>query len=189
MNNKLKAAKYGYIVISVLIGVFGITLIAIPKLKINWLCWIGGILLAVFGCIKILGYFSKDLYQLAFQFDLAFGILLIVLGIMLILHLKSIIHIIHILLGIFVLSDSLVKIQTAVDAKEFGLPNWWLILITAVITSVFGFLLLFISNQYKTIIKILLGCAFLGEGILNLITVLIAVKILQRKTQHIENGN
>ena len=40
----------------------------------------GGILMIGFGAIRILGYFSKDALQLAFQFDLFLGIALAVLG-------------------------------------------------------------------------------------------------------------
>ncbi|MFQ9732082.1 MAG: hypothetical protein ACLT8X_11075 [Mediterraneibacter faecis] len=34
-----------------------------------------------YGIIKMIGYFSKDLYCLAFQYDLACGIFLIILGV------------------------------------------------------------------------------------------------------------
>lgn len=180
INKKLRAAKYGYIILSVLICVLGIVLIAVPEFSINLLCWIGGGLLVVFGCIKILGYLSKDLYRLAFQFDLAFGILFIILGILLILRMENMLNIICILLGIIILSDSLLKIQTAIDAKNFGLRLWWTILAAAILTAIFGVLLLFRPYESHKVAMIFLGLSFLGDGILNLITVLTAVKILQR---------
>lgn len=181
INKKLRAAKYGYIILSVLICILGIALITVPDFSLKLLCCIGGILLIVFGCVKILGYLSKDLYRLAFQFDLAFGILLIILGLILLLRTEAMIHMICILLGIFILADSLLKIQTAIDAKAFGIGQWWLILATAIITAVFGFLLLFRPYETQKAAMILLGVSFLGEGILNLTTVLTAVKIIQRK--------
>ena len=180
-NRLLKAAKYGYIVLSVLICALGITLIAVPEFSVSALCWIGGILLIVFGCIKILGYLSKDLYRLAFQFDLAFGILLIALGLILILRTDAMIHMVCLLLGLFILADSLLKIQTAIDARAFGLRGWWLILTMAVITAVLGFLLLFRPCETTAAFMVLLGVSFLGEGLLNLVTVLTAVRILQKK--------
>ena len=188
INKKLQAAKYGYIVLSVLICIFGIILIAIPNFPLHLLCWIGGALLIIFGCIKILGYLSKDLYRLAFQFDLAFGILLIALGFILVLCTEKVIHVICMLLGVLILADSLLKIQTAIDAKNFGISKWWLILVAAVITAVLGLLLLLQPYETQKTAIALLGIAFLGEGILNLVTVLTAVRILQRKppTVHTE---
>ena len=184
-NKKLRAAKYGYIILSVLICILGTILIAVPDFSLKLLCMIGGWLLIVFGCVKILGYFAKDLYRLAFQFDLAFGILLIVLGLILIFRTEAMIHVICVLLGLFILADSLLKIQTAIDAKAFGIPRWWLILAFAVLTAAFGLLLLFRPYETQKTFMILLGIAFLGEGVLNLTTVLTAVKILQRKPPQI----
>lgn len=180
-NKRLRAAKYGYIVLSVLICGFGIFLMAFPDLPRSLLCWTGGILLIAFGCVKILGYLSKDLYQLAFQYDLAFGILLIILGVFMIFRSDVVTHLICILSGLFILADSLLKIQIAVDAKTFGLRYWWLILTMAVLTAVFGAMLLFRTKAAAAVLVALLGISFLFEGILNLTTVLVAVRIQQKK--------
>ncbi len=179
-NKRLRAAKYGYIFLSCLFVVFGIVLMAVPNFSINLLVRIGGILLIVFGAVKIVGYCSKDLYRLAFQFDLAFGILLIALGVILLFRTDAMLHLICTLLGIFILADALLKIQTAIDAKEFGLTSWWMILTSAVVTGVVGFLLIFRPYESVNAIMMLIGLALLAEGILNLITVLTAVKILRK---------
>ncbi len=39
-----------------------------------------GIAMIVSGCIRLAGDFSKDLFRLAFRYNLEFGILLIALG-------------------------------------------------------------------------------------------------------------
>lgn len=181
-NKRLRVAKYGYIILSTLLCVLGIVLITDPGFSISLLCWIGGILLILFGCVKIVGYVSKDLYRLAFQFDLAFGILLIALGTILILRTDAMVHIICILLGICILADALLKIQISIDAKAFGITQWWMILAVAVVTGVIGFLLVFRPFESIQIVMILLGMSLLAEGILNMVTVLTAVKILRSQT-------
>lgn len=188
INKRLRAAKCGYIILSVLICALGIALIAVPDFSVSLLCWLGGILLIAFGCVRILGYVSKDLYRLAFQFDLAFGILQIVLGILLILRTGAMIHVLCVTLGICILADSLLKIQIAIDAKAFGIRPWWLILSVAIVTGVVGVLLLFRPYESAKAIMVLMGISFLGEGILNLITVLTAVKILQKRLPDDWNG-
>ncbi len=184
INKRLRAAKYGYIVLSILLCALGIVLIAVPDFSLTLLCWIGGILLVAFGIVKIMGYLAKDLYRLAFQFDLAFGILLIALGLILMLRADAMLHIICILLGIFILADSLLKVQIAIDSKAFGIRGWWMILTVAIIVAVIGLLLLFRPYESSAAVMVVLGLSFLGEGILNLTTVLTAVKILQKKTPH-----
>ena len=77
----MKTAKIGYFVISVLFCVLGIVLITSPGTSVVWLGRLLGVGMIVFGAIKLVGYFSRDLFRLAFQYDLAFGILLIAIGI------------------------------------------------------------------------------------------------------------
>ncbi len=180
-NKRLRTAKYGYIILSCLFCLLGITLIAVPDFSISLLCWIGGILLILFGCVKIVGYVSKDIYRLAFQFDLAFGILLIALGAVLILRTDTMIHLICVLLGICILADALLKVQIAIDSKAFGIRRWWMILSAAIITGVVGFLLMFRPSESARLVMILLGIALLAEGILNLITILTSVKIFRQQ--------
>ena len=176
-NKRIWAAKVGYIIISILIGVLGIVLIAVPNFYVSLLCRLGGGILTRFGIVKIIGYCSNDLYRLDFQYDLAIGILLIALGAILILRTRIMTSLICVLLGIYTLADALLKIQISVDSKAFGIRQWWLILVVAIITGVVGFLLVFRPSENARIVMILLGLALLMEGALNFITVLTSVKV------------
>ena len=176
-NKRIWAAKVGYIIISILIGVLGIVLIAVPNFSVSLLCRLGGGILILFGIVKIISYCSNDLYRLAFQYDLAIGILLIALGAILILRTRIMTSLICVLLGIYTLADALLKIQISVDSKAFGIRQWWLILVVAIITGVVGFLLVFRPSENARIVMILLGLALLMEGALNFITVLTSVKV------------
>lgn len=180
-NHRIQAAKLGYILISILLCVLGSALIAVPDFSASLLCRIGGLLLILFGLIKIVGYCSKDLYRLAFQYDLAFGILLIALGAILTFRAEAMLHVIWIFLGIFILADALLKIQIAIDSKAFGIRQWWLILAVAIVTGIVGFLLILRPSESTRIIMTLLGISLLSEGIMNLVTILTAVKIIRRK--------
>lgn len=180
-NKRIQTARIGYIIISILLCMLGIVLIAVPDFSVSLFCRIGGLILILFGLVKIVGYCSKDLYRLAFQYDLAFGILLIALGAVLILHSNTMMNVICILLGICILADALLKIQISIDSKTFGIRQWWLILAVAVITGIIGFLLVLRPSESVHIIILLLGIALFTEGMLNLVTVLTAVKIIRRQ--------
>ena len=65
-NNQIKAAKIGYIMISILLCVLGIVVIAMADFSVMLLCRLGGGIMVLFGLVKIVGYCSKDLYRLAF---------------------------------------------------------------------------------------------------------------------------
>ena len=181
LNNWIKAAKTGYIIISILLCVLGIVLIAVPDFSVTLLCVLGGGIMMLFGLVKIIGYCSKDLYRLAFQFDLAFGILFVVLGFILIIRTDAMVNLICIVMGICVLADALLKIQISIDSRAFGIKKWWLILAMAILTGVAGFLLIFRPSESIQIIMILFGIVLITEGVLNLITILIAVKIIRHQ--------
>lgn len=136
----MKTAKIGYFVISVLFCVLGIVLITSPGTSVVWLGRLLGVGMIVFGAIKLVGYFSRDLFRLAFQYDLAFGILLIALGIVTLARPNGAMSFLCIVFGIPVLADGLFKIQIAIDAKRFGIGQWWLVLLLAALTCVIGLL-------------------------------------------------
>lgn len=180
-NKYIQAAKSGYIIVSVLLCMLGAALIADPTFSVLLLCRLSGLLLVLFGAIRIVGYVSKDLYRLAFQYDLAFGILLIALGALMMLRTDKMANVLFSILGIYVLADALLKVQIAIDAKTFGIDSWWLILAAAVVAGVAGFLLVLRPSESAGAVMISLGAALLAEGALNFITILAAVKIVRRR--------
>ena len=74
-------ARDGYIVMSIVFYIAGLIYIILPEISPMTICISSGIALIAYGIIKIIGYCSNDLYCLAFQYDLACGIFLIVLGV------------------------------------------------------------------------------------------------------------
>ena len=158
----MRIAKTGYIIISAVFCIAGILFIARPELSVKIIGRGLGIAMILFGCIRLVGYFSRDLFRLAFQYDLEFGILLIALG-------------------IAILADGLFKVQIAMDSKRFGIAAWWLILLLAVLTGFVGLLLVFRPVESAHVLTMLLGVSLLAEGILNLCVVVSTVKIVKHQ--------
>ena len=180
----MKAAKIGYIVLSVLYCVLGILLFAMPDLSLTAIGIILGIGMIVFGIVKIIGYFSKDLFRLAFQYDLAFGGLLIALVIIVLVNPEHLLSFFCIVIGIAVLCDGLFKIQIAIDSKPFGIRTWWLILLFAVITVAAGVLLIIRPAQAARMLTVFLGISVFADGILNLIVAVFTVKIIDHQLSY-----
>ena len=74
----IRIAKISYIILSSLFIVLGVGLIALRDLSVSLIGIAAGVMLIAFGIVKLIGYFSKDLYRLAFQFDLSLGLMLAV---------------------------------------------------------------------------------------------------------------
>ena len=176
---QLKLVKNIYIVMSLLFCVLGIFLMARPKSSVKMLCVLMGIMLILYGAIKISGYFTRDAFCLAFQFDLAFGILLMAVGVILIARKNFAVDLIFSVFGILILADALFKIQMSVDAKRFGLALWWQILLVALVTGVIG---VFIRPcEAAATMMALVGFSILLEGILNLWVGILTIKIIKSR--------
>ena len=174
-------AKIGYIVLSVVFCIVGVLFVAWSDIGTQVLSLALGIAMIVFGGIKIVGYFSKDLFRLAFQFDLELGIISAVLGIIVLLNPFGTITFIFIAMGIAILADALFKIRIAIDAKRFGVGAWWMILSLAFLTAIAGVLLVFRPWESANILTVLLGISLLSEGILNLCVAVSTVKIVKHQ--------
>mgnify|MGYP004514779657 FL=1 len=174
----MKTAKIGYIVMSVLFCVLGVVLLFTPDVSALWIGRLLGIGLILFGAIKLVGYFSRDLFRLAFQYDLAFGLLLMVLGIVTLSHPGDALSFLCIMFGIPVLADGLFKIQIAMDSRQFGIRNWWLVLVLAALTCVVGVVLVFRPMTGVRALTALMGLSLLCDGVLNLSVALCTVKIV-----------
>lgn len=176
----LKRVKAAYSIVSLMLLLYGIFLIIYPQLGIRWIYKIGGGLFIGIGIAKVIGYFSKDLLQLAFQHDLAMGIVSIVIGILMLMWTKDMIRILTICLGLFMLMEALLKIQTAIDAKRIGMKSWWLILAIGFITAVIGGLLVAAPLRGTQLIIRVIGLTIFAYGIMNLYVVQNTVNTFRR---------
>lgn len=94
-----------------------------------------GILFGLTGGAKIFGFFSNDLYRLAFQYDFAYGIYCELLTLLLVFSPEQNYEVLHMLLVAYVIFDALSKAQMSLDARKFGMKSWGVILGTALLAG------------------------------------------------------
>ena len=175
---KIRIARDGYILLSIVFYIAGITYMVLPSVSPMVVCITSGVILVAYGIVKIIGYLSDDLYCLAFQYDLACGILLIVVGIIVLGCNVRIKHLLSPGLGLLILLDAVLKVQTSKDAKNFGLETWNWILAFSIIAGVFGVLIIIGPLPGVRASHILNGCGLLVEGIMNHLEIKETVKVL-----------
>ncbi len=178
-TNPLRIAKTGYLILSALLILVGFGLAFFSDVFYPILGVLLGILFLVFGIVKLVGYFSKDPYQLVFEADLVAGILYIVFGLMLLLRTERTMALFGVVFGLILLADGLTRVHIALDARPFGIRAWWLILIAAVLTAILGVVLLFHPGEGTKLMTQLLGISLMVDGIMNVSTILAAVKIIR----------
>ena len=173
----MRIAKTGYIVMSAVFCAAGVLFIVLPEQA----AVAAGRMLIVFGAVKLVGYFSRDLFRLAFQYDLEFGILLIALGVISLLRTSGVLDFICVAMGVAILTDGLFKIQISIDARRFGIAAWWVVLLLAVAAGAVGMVLIFRPWESVMLLTVLLGAALLAEGVLNLCVAVSTVKIVKNQ--------
>lgn len=174
--NGIKGFKNMYSILTVCLILVGLVLLLVPGIALNVVCIVFGIYMIIYGIVKIAGYFAKDVYQLAFQFDLALGIVAAIVGIVFICRTSSIVQLLSTCIGIVMLVDATLKIQTALDSRRFGISSWWLILLMAIIVAVTGIMLILMPGETTRFMIRLIGLNLCLDGILNLIIVINTVK-------------
>ena len=131
-NAVIRSAKIINIISASLMLVAGVLLMTINSMEeILAQRIMLGILFGLTGGAKIFGFFSNDLYRLAFQYDFAVGIFCELLALLLILSPAQNYDVLYLLLVVYVLFDALLKVQMSLDARQFGMKSWGLILGTA----------------------------------------------------------
>ena len=165
----MKRIKALYITISILSLLAGIALVIWPGASVITICYVVGSAAILVGAVRLAGYFSKDSYNLNFQFDFAMGLVFLILGTVLIFHPGDTVAVLHFSVGILVLVDSVFKLQTALDAKHFGLKKWWVMLLCALLCAGLGLVLVILPFRTAEILVRVTGAALAvnsGENIL-----------------------
>ena len=186
---KLRMARNGYFLISFIFYISGIIYMILPSVSPMSACIGSGIILVAYGIVKIIGYCSDDLYNLAFQYDFACGVFLIVVGIITLgcnLRLRPYLSP---ALGLLILLDAVLKLQTSKDAKVFGLETWTWILTFSIIAGVFGVLIIVKPFSGIRATHAINGCGLLAEGVMNQLTVKETVKITAENSSPYRDEN
>ena len=160
----VRCAKTGNIVSGTAFFILGVILMLYPGASLRWLSRAIGAVMLASGIIRLVGYFSKDLYYLAFQFDFALGILSILFGAILVFKPALFISAVQIIMGVFALVNGLFALQTAMDSKKFGMRYWWILLAFSVVSSVTGLVLIISPLKTAAAVITLTGITLLIAG-------------------------
>ena len=177
----VKQAKISNLIIYSFMVAVGLVMLIFREIPTNVETIILSVLCILVGGAKILGYFSNDLYRLAFQFDLAIGLFLAIIGVLtLIVGSKDPLGTVR-LFGIYIFIDGLLKLQTAIDAKKFGIARWLVILLTAILMVRVGIVGLLASYLEQISQLIVLDVSLMLDGLVNIWITAYTVRIRAKK--------
>jgi len=167
--------------------VIGVLLIMNPDTSMTMLCRVLGIGAVVFGLLRVLGYFMRELQGVGLQYDFAAGVFAVIAGAMVIWRAPEVANIMAVVIGLFVLVDCVFKLQVAIDSKRMGASSWWITLLFTCICMVLGCLLIFDTFKGQKIISIMMGVSLVADGLQNLCTVIYAAIFVKEVKTAVQN--
>ena len=181
----VKEVRVIHVISCLLFVLAAVFLLAWPEIGTAIRRYLIGGCFVLFGLARLLGYFSNDLYRLAFQYDLGLGGFCTVFGVLSIISPDNIQMALPYTIGIYVLIDSLLKLQTAFDARSFGMKQWVGLLASSVLVSIAGILVLLGIGMIAPA-RILFGIALALDGAENIWNTLATVRVRVKQNSRFE---
>ena len=132
--------KTGWISIleSIIFAILGIILVCKPEGTVKVISWILGIIFILAGIYKIINYFLSKGNNDFYNFDLIYGLTAIVIGIVTMAYMNLIGSVFRVIIGIWIIYTSFVRISTALQIKRIGNTVWIYSLVLAIIMFMCG---------------------------------------------------
>ena len=151
MKNIFKRTAVTSILTSIIFAILGIIMIANPVETIEIVAAILGITIIVIGAEKIISYFVLKGNQDFFNYELIYGIIAILFGILIMAYSSTFAAIVRIVIGIWIAYTGLMKIYISLKLKSAGIKSWAVVLTVSTISLLAGILVMF-SNTSSIVV-------------------------------------
>ena len=175
-----KKLKWNLILMSVLYLALGIFLLMVPGTALNVVCYALGAVVLACAVVQLVRYFVVERGIFQSQLTLISGLVCLGLGAFLIIRSDIVVRILPIVFGLFVIFDSLGRIQNALELRRCNYDSWKGFLLLAVLSIVLGVVM--ILNPFGTMetLVMAIGVILIIEGALNLLSALYTVIAVKR---------
>lgn len=145
----------------------GLALLLWPGLSIRVVCLLFGVVILAKGLASLWSAWNQP-SGLFRYWNFTFGIAAGALGVFLLVQPSMVVSVLPIVVGLFVIFDGLMRLESAISLKQAGYSRWWGFLALALLSVVLGVVML--VNPFATVEVLVMAIGFilLLEGVLNL---------------------
>ena len=182
----LRGATWQSVLMGLIFVACGVLLLTNPEGFIRSIFYIMGALFIVTGIIQIVLYLLSGVEKSLQQRRVFTGAVLIIIGIFLNVGYRLILSVIPFVLGLVILFNGVMKLQTAMDAMKMKSPKYGLLLGVAILTVMLGIFISF--NPFKTAKTVLrvIGACMIFSGVTDLFNVLYVSRGLRNYLKDME---
>ena len=175
--------KKGFLLSSLAFMLLGLALLLWPEVSLRLVCYLFGAVILLKGLLSVWGYLRAEERLFFDYFGLVFGVAASVLGVFLFLEPDVVVSVLPLLVGLYVIVDGVVRLQSAFELRAAGYDRWWAFLLLAAISAVLGVVI--VANPFATaaVLVMAIGVILLAEGALSLGSGIYAA-VLMRGLEH-----
>lgn len=167
MKEKLKSARVTEFVIAALAILLGVLCIAFPDGVSSIIGRIIGIVIFVVGIVMILSRIKEENYRLP---AVILGAVIAAIGIFIISRPNEVMQLIFVVFGVLMIADGVSGINIAFTMKSIGTPNWWVSLLLALISFIFGILCILGAMELLKLQFVIIGIMLIYDGISSMVS-------------------
>lgn len=163
--------------------IIGVALMINPHIITDVLNTAVGVILIAWALIGVLGFIasrSSDSKERQSVFSLFSNVIMLLLGIYVFVNPKLLETIVMAELGIYLLCSGIAKLASALSIKRYGSEGWLLPLITALITTVMGAVILAVPTLVSGSIMFVIGVLLVIAGAVNFVSGFTAARELKK---------
>lgn len=163
IGSDIKKSAWSAIIESLVLMILGVLFVAWPDTMIQVVAYVVGAFFIIKGLFQIINYFIDKGQNDFFNNGLLSGVVSALIGIAALVIGADIANIFRIVVGIFIIYESLVRMNTAIKLHGAGIPIWKYVIILALIILVLGIFITF--NDVATVI----GWMMIIAGVIGII--------------------
>ncbi len=168
MRDYIRNMKVSYLLAAILYVALGLVLLVWPTLTKDIICLIFGLLLVAYGLITIISFLVHDSRLGAFRFELVLGVVATAAGILFLVRPEFVTAIIPVVLGVYIIIDSLLNLKRALDLREMLYERWWVVVLLSAVSAVLGVLIVLRPGLTADALIMLIGAVFIYTGLSDL---------------------
>ncbi len=165
MKDLLKRTGWSNILVSLIFAILGIILIAQPDAAVKVVTTTLGLSFIIVGAIKIVEYFSTKVDNDLVNYDLIYGIIAVVIGLITMIYSNAVEFMFRIMLGIWIMYSGAIRLSLAIKLKKINSPAWGYAFAIAIIIILGGIIVTFAKDA----VVVAIGIITLVYSILDLI--------------------
>lgn len=165
VSSNLKRTAWSSVFEALVLIILGILFVIWPDTMVKILAYLVGAFFIIKGSYAVANYYIQKGQQDFFNNGLLSGVVCILIGVAALIIGEDIARVFRVIIGIIIIYESLVRINTASKLYSVGVSTWRYILVLALIMLVLGIIITFSNGAIISLI----GAVMIITGIVGLV--------------------